>query len=196
MPELHPPLRRATPADARELAELVNFAGEGLPLHLWSRMAGPDGDPWETGRTRQAERAADGRIMVVDLGAGAVAGLTGYPIGPDPVAIGEDMPTLFRPLQELENLAPSSWYVNVLAAFPDERGKGYGSMLLGVAEAIARDEGLPRMSIIVADTNAGARRLYERTGYREAATRPTVHDGWRTHTRNWVLMIKPLGAAA
>ena len=36
MIELDPPYRRATPEDAGALAELINFAGEGLPLYLWA----------------------------------------------------------------------------------------------------------------------------------------------------------------
>ncbi len=39
MIELDPPYRRATPEDADALAELINFAGEGLPLYLWGKMA-------------------------------------------------------------------------------------------------------------------------------------------------------------
>ena len=34
-----PGLRAARPDDAPALAELVNFAGEGLPLYLWGKMA-------------------------------------------------------------------------------------------------------------------------------------------------------------
>ena len=50
--QLEAPFRRATPADAGALADFVHFAGEGLALHLWTRMAGPAA----TGRGR--ERAA------------------------------------------------------------------------------------------------------------------------------------------
>jgi len=39
MIELPPGFRRASVDDAHAMAELVNFAGEGLPVHLWSRMA-------------------------------------------------------------------------------------------------------------------------------------------------------------
>ena len=52
MPQLQAPFRRATPTDAAVLAELVNFASEGLALHLWSKIAGPAGDAWAVGRER------------------------------------------------------------------------------------------------------------------------------------------------
>jgi len=189
---LPPPFRHATEADAPAIADLVNFAGDGLPLHFWTRAAAPGQDPWELGRARQAAQAADGKIVVIDEGAGAIAALTGYPIGPDPEKPGTGTPAIFRPLLELEALVPSSWYVNILACYPEHRGRGLGTRLLALAESIARAGGLSRMSVIVADENAGARRLYERHGYRETARRPCVRDGWETATREWVLLTRDL----
>lgn len=189
---LEPPLRYARDSDAPQLADLVNFAGEGLPLHLWTGLAGAGEDPWDIGRARQAAKAREGRIVVADHGDGAVASLTGYAIGPEPEPIGPGFPPLLRPLQELENRALESWYVNVLACYPAFRGRGIGSRLLAVAERIARSEGLHRMSVIVAGDNAGARRLYERHGYAEIASLPCVRDGWDTGTERWVLLMKTL----
>lgn len=87
---------------------------------------------WEIGRARQIEKVREGRIVVVDIGDGAVASLTGYPIGSEPELIGDDFPALFRLLQELENRALESWYVNVLALYPEYRGKdlarGYSTL--------------------------------------------------------------------
>lgn len=187
---LSPPLRLAREDDAAILARLVNYAGEGMPLHLWTGMAGPGEDPWEVGARRQAKKAAAGQVVVIDEGAGPVAGLTGYRI--DVAAALGDLPPLFRPLQELENLAVLSWYVNVLAALPEARGRGLGTRLLGIADDIARHEGLGRLSIIVADENEGARRLYERQGYAEAARRPMVKDGWQGTGSDWVLLLRNL----
>ena len=189
---LDPPFRVATESDAAALAELVNFAGEGLPVHLWTDLAEDGQDPWEVGRMRQAEKAGEGQIVVADYGQGAVASLTGYIIGSEPTPIGPDFPSLFRPLQELENQALDSWYVNVLACYPENRGQGLGTALLGIAERIAAEAGLDRASVIVADSNLGARRLYERQGYRETAATPCDKDGWDTATENWVLLIKTL----
>ncbi len=92
----------------------------------------------------------------------------------------------------MENLAPSTWYVNVLAALPEHRGRGFGARLLALAEDIARDQKLPAMSIIVASANDGARRLYERTGYVEVARRAIVKNGWDCDSDEWVLMVKRL----
>ena len=66
---------------------------------------------------------------------------------------------------ELEALAPDALYVNVVAALPEARGRGLGTRLLRLAEVIARDEGRPRLSLVVADANTGARRLYARPAF-------------------------------
>jgi ribosomal protein S18 acetylase RimI-like enzyme len=190
MIRLDSPLRLASEADATQLADLVNFAGEGLPLYIWKGLADGGQDPWEIGRARQADKASEGQVVVVDYGDGAVASLTGYVIGSKPEPIGEDFPTLFRPLQELENEALESWYVNVLACYPKFRGQGLGSRLLELAEKIARADGIHRMSVIVASNNTGARRLYERHGYKEVATRRCMKEGWATDTEHWVLLVK------
>ena len=190
--ELDAPLRLARETDATQLAELVNFAGEGLPLHVWTGLASDGQDPWDVGRSRQAEKAREGRIIVVDYGDSAVASLTGYEIGNEPEPVGDDFPPLFRPLQQLENLALESWYVNVLACYPEHRGKGIGTQLLNLADDIAKASGLSRMSVIVAGNNTGARRLYERHGYNETASLPCVKEDWDTETEHWVLLMKEL----
>ena len=107
------------------------------------------------------------------------------------------MPPMFVPLQELENLAPGTWYVNVLAAYPETRGQGCGTALL----ARRRDDWPPSaasagLSIIVSDANTGARRLYESCGYREAARRTKVKEDWQNPGTDWVLLTKPLGRVA
>ena len=192
MIDLKPPIRRATAADAAALAEFINFAGEGLPLYFWRQIAGDGEDPWEIGRKRQVERMEAGTAFVIDEGGGAVACLTGYPIPAIPEPVADDELDIFRPLIELENLAPSTWYVNILAAYPEHRGRGFGVRLLALAEDIARNQKLSAMSIIISSGNEGARRLYERTGYTETARRPIVKDGWDCASDEWVLLVKRL----
>ena len=105
------------------------------------------------------------------------AGLIGYPLPDTPEPPPDNPPAMFVPLNELEDLVPGTWYVNVLAAYPEHRGKGHGTALLGLAEQLARETHRRGMSIIVADTNTGARRLYERCGYREVAQAPHGEGG-------------------
>ncbi|MGI9385878.1 MAG: hypothetical protein ACR2OX_00465 [Methyloligellaceae bacterium] len=48
----NPPLRPGQITDAPLLAELVNYAGEGLPHYLWSEMTEPGERAWDVGRRR------------------------------------------------------------------------------------------------------------------------------------------------
>jgi ribosomal protein S18 acetylase RimI-like enzyme len=190
---LAPPLRLARAGDAPVLARLLDYAGEGLLLYAWTQMAEPGQDPWDYGAQRQAEKVAKGWVIVVDEGNGPIAGLTGYAIGAEPGSL-DGLPAVFVPLQELWNLALRTWYVNMLAALPEARGRGLGTRLLGLADEIARDQGLSRLSLIVADSNAGARRLYARHGYAETARRTMVKESWQSHGTDWLLLIKDIGA--
>jgi ribosomal protein S18 acetylase RimI-like enzyme len=194
MIQLQPPFRPATPADAAALTDLVHFASEGLALHVWTRIAGPDGDAWQIGRERARRETGSfsyRNAVVIEEPAGQVtAALIGYALPDAPQPISQDMPPMFVPLQELENLAPGTWYVNVLAAYPEHRGKGQGRALLGIADRIAASETRRGLSIIVCDANSGALRLYQRCGYREQARRKKVKEDWVAPGTDWVLMVK------
>ena len=195
MVDLASPFRQAAPADAKAMADLVHFASEGLALYLWTKIARPGIDPWAVGRER-AERDAGSfsyrNTIVAEHEGRVVAGLIGYPIADAPEPLPANLPAIVVPLQELDDLVPGTWYVNVLAAYPEHRGRGYGIALLGLAERFARETRRRGMSIIVADTNAGARRLYERCGYREVARRRMVKEGWQHPGTDFVLLSKRL----
>lgn len=193
--QLDMPFRQAQLADASKLAKLVNYAGEGLPLYLWEQMAKAGETAWDVGRRRAARK--DGsfsyRNAIIVEHEGEVAGcLIGYETPDQPEPIFADMPDIFVPLQELENLVPATWYVNVLAIQPEFRGLGLGTRLLSLADRIGKDLGKRGMSVIVSDANLGARRLYERCGYQEMAQRAMVKNGWQNPSENWVLLAKDL----
>jgi ribosomal protein S18 acetylase RimI-like enzyme len=190
---LHPPFRPATKADAAVLAELVNHAGEGMPLYLWGKLAAPGETAWDVGRARAAREQGSfsyRNATIIEHRSEAAGCLIGYAIADAPLPLAPDTPAMFRPLQELENLAPETWYVNVLAVLPTFRNEGLGTELLRLADETGRKLGSRGLSLIVADANAGARRLYARNGYRETATRPMVKEGWINDGQNWVLMTK------
>jgi ribosomal protein S18 acetylase RimI-like enzyme len=194
--KLLPPFRKATPDDAAALAELVNMAGEGLPLYLWGKMAEPGEDAWAVGRKRARRESGSfsyRNAVVWEEGRRVAAGLIGYrlPDTPEPIDYAT-MPAMFVGLQELENLAPKTWYVNVIAVYPEHRERGFGTKLLALSEDLGRETRANGMSIIVADANATARRLYERTGYRQSATRKIVKESWNSAAQEWVLLLKDL----
>ena len=108
----------------------MHFASQGLALYVWTGIAGANGDPWQVGRERARRETGSfsyrNAVVVEDPAGEVAAALIGYalPIGREPIP---DMPAMFVPLQELENLAPGTWYVNVSAAYPDRRGRAWPS---------------------------------------------------------------------
>ena len=186
------PFRRANPADVGALAELVEFASEGLARCLWTQMAGPGGDPWEVGRKRCSSETTGisyRNALIAEQAGKTVGALVGYPLG-EPEQIAASEPALLVPLHELMNMAPNTWYVHALAAYPKHRGHGIGAALLAEADRLAAAAAISSCSLIVSDTNTGARQLYERIGYREAAKRKMVKQGWQHPGTDWVLLIK------
>jgi ribosomal protein S18 acetylase RimI-like enzyme len=189
-------IRPARKFDAAALAILIDIAGEGLPAFLWSQMRAPGQSVLEVGRARAA-RAESGfsyrNATVGEIDSEVASCLVDYRLD-DPYDAGDlaALPEMVRPLVELEAKAPGSWYVNVLATFPEFRGQGIGARLLALAEERGHAQGATSMSVIVASENTGAARLYERTGYREIARAPVVEFAGCAHGGDWVLMVKPL----
>lgn len=189
-------IRPARKSDAAALAILVDIAGEGMPSYMWSRMREPGQSAFEVGRARAAreEGAFSWRnAQVAEIGGEVAACLVDYRLD-DPYDTGDlgKLPDVVRPLIALEAKAPGSWYVNVLAAFPEFRGRGIGARLLALAEERGRAQGATSASIIVASENTGAVRLYARTGYAEVARAPVVEFPGCAHGGDWVLMVKPI----
>jgi ribosomal protein S18 acetylase RimI-like enzyme len=195
MKQPNPTFRPATIDDATVLAELVNYAGEGLPLYLWGQMAEPGEAAWDVGRRRAAR--AEGSFSyrnatIIEHDIQCAGCLIGYEIPNNPEPVPNDMPAMFVPLQELENLAPGTWYINVLAVRPQFRRQGLGTRLLGLADERAEALGTRGLSVIVSNANTGARRLYEHCGYNESATRLMVKENWKNEGESWVLLTKGL----
>jgi ribosomal protein S18 acetylase RimI-like enzyme len=189
-------IRPARKADAAVLAALIDIAGEGLPVYLWNRMKPPEQSVFEFGRGRAAREQGNfsyKNATVCEVDGEVVAGLVDYRLD-DPYEIGdlEELPEVVRPLVMLESKAPGSWYINVLATFPEFRGQGTGARLLALAEERGRTHGATSASMIVAGKNAGAVRLYARSGYKETARASVVDYPGSAHGGDWVLMVKAI----
>jgi ribosomal protein S18 acetylase RimI-like enzyme len=188
--------RPATLADASALAVLVDIAGEGMPASFWSELKAPGQSALEFGRER-ARRDQGGfswrHATVAEIGDEIAASLVGYRLD-DPYDLGglDDLHAFVRPLVRLEARAPGSWYVNVLATFPEFRRRGIGARLLAIAEQKGREQGAPSLSVIVGGWNESAARLYTSAGYAALAREPAILFPGCPHQGDWVLMIKSL----
>ncbi|MEJ8573183.1 GNAT family N-acetyltransferase [Microbaculum marinum] len=192
MPEIRP----ARKSDALVLAYLIDLAGEGIPSYLWGQAAEFGETALDVG-SRRAEREQGAfsyrNAYVVEVDGRPVSMLLGYR-QPDTFAAGdlEEFPPFIRPMVELEAEAPGSWYVNALATLPEHQGRGYGAMLLDIAEQVAANTGATLLSIIVDSKNARAAELYRRSGYRERARRRILALPGDRVDGDWVLLVRPV----
>jgi GNAT superfamily N-acetyltransferase len=188
--------RPATKADASALAVLVDIAGEGMPAHMWSTLAAPGQSILEVGRER-ATRDDGGfswkNAVIAEVGGEVAACLVGYCLD-DPYDLSAlaDMPSNVQPLIRLEAKAPGSWYVNVLATFPEFRRRGLATRLLEIAESKGREDSAPHLSVIVGSWNGMAARRYRHAGYVTLATETAIPFPGCRHEGDWVLMVRSL----
>jgi ribosomal protein S18 acetylase RimI-like enzyme len=195
-----PIFRPAAKMDAAALAVLVDIAGEGMPAYMWSTLAAPGQSVLELGRER-ARRDEGGfsynNAVVAEIDGEVAAGLVGYRLD-DPCDLGvvDDMPAIVHPLVRLEAKAPGSWYVNVLATFPEFRRRGIGARLLIIADEKAREQGARSLSVIVGSWNDGAARLYAGAGYAAAAREKAVLFPGCPHQGDWMLMIRSMAGSS
>jgi ribosomal protein S18 acetylase RimI-like enzyme len=189
-------IRPATKLDALHMAALADIAGHGMPAWVWSQSRAKGQSIIEVGRARAMREDAsfsyrNAHMLDYD---GEIAGmLLGYrqPVSMEPGDT-SDMHEVFRVLTELEAKAPGSWYLNIVGLFPEFRGRGLGTRLLGHAEGLAKSAGATQVSLIVESENEAAWRLYERIGYAEKARAPYVRFPGSTHEGDWVLMVKEI----
>jgi ribosomal protein S18 acetylase RimI-like enzyme len=188
--------RPATRADASVLAVFVDIAGEGMPAHMWSTLAAPGQSILEVGRERAA-RDTGGfswrNAVIAEMGGEVAACLVGYCLD-DPYDLSAlaEMPPMVQPLLKLEARAPRSWYVNVLATFPEFRRRGLATKLLEIAESKGRETNARALSVIVGSWNEIAARRYRRAGYDRVATEPALPFPGYHREGDWVLMVKSL----
>ena len=75
------------------------------------------------------------------------------------------LPRSFGPWQR-----PAAARLNAIGVQPDLHGRGVGRFLLERAEAVAREEGAVSLSLMTAETNARARRLFIGGGFQAVLT--------------------------
>ena len=184
--------RRARVEDCGKIAALYSISSDGVADYIWRKLAGPGEDPLEVGERRYAreDSAFSYKNCVVAEHNGEVIGmLVAFPMEtePDPgEPEGREDPVL-APYGELERRG--SYYLCGMALLPEHRGRGLGARMLGLAREEARRRGLAEMSLIVFEQNAGAKRLYERHGFREVDRRPVVPHELIRYTGDALLMV-------
>ena len=159
-------LRPATRADARDIAALFRISSEGAADYIWSKLAAPGQDLLDVGTGRYSRENTDFSYQncVMATADGQVAGmLHSYPMVADPDPSPPTDPVL-APYAGLE--IPGTLYISSLARYEGWRNQGLGTRLLEAARQRAAALGLAGLSLIDYASNTGARRFYERHGFR------------------------------
>jgi ribosomal protein S18 acetylase RimI-like enzyme len=93
---------------------------------------------------------------------------------------------------ELELKVPRSWYINAVATFESERGRGVARSLIADAEVQAVDHDVDQISLIVASANLRARKLYQYLGFDVVDSLPVVPYPGSFYDGDWLLMNKTI----
>jgi len=188
--------RPAAKADSRTIATLYSISSDGVADYIWTRLAEPGQDILDVGQARYEREGTpfSYRSCTIAEVEGEIAGmLVAFPMWVDANAPPEEDPVL-APYSRLEEDA--SYYVCGVALFPAFRGQGIGSRFMSLAEDAARDEDLAKLSLIVFEQNTGAKKLYDRLGYREVARAAVVPHPLIHYTGDALLMVKEIGCSS
>ena len=178
-------LRPAEKSECRMIAALYSISSDGVADYIWTRLL----DVGQRRYEREDSVFSYRNCTIVEVAGGIAGMLVAFPLHSDGDAVETD-PVLV-PYSRLEE--DNSYYICGMAVFPEHRGRGIGHRLLDLAEKHARAKGFAKLSLIVFEQNEGAKRLYDRTGYREKARQPVVPHPLIHYTGDAVLMVKLLG---
>ena len=184
--------RPARKEDCATIAALYSISSDGVADYIWSKIAERGEDILDVGRRRYEREGTafsyENCTMVESDG--KIAGmLVAFPMHVDPSQEEETDPVLV-PYSKLEE--DNSYYICGIALFPEFRGRGIGSRLLARAEEHAREKGFEKVSLLVFEQNEGAKRLYERIGYREVQRAPSYPHPLIHCTGDALLMVKDI----
>jgi ribosomal protein S18 acetylase RimI-like enzyme len=186
--------RAARKAESRTIAELYRISSDGVADYIWTGMAEPGENLLDVGARRYAREGTDfsyQNVTVATVGERIIGMTAAYTIGPVEQPGTEfdfEVDPVLRPFQILEQ--PNSYYVSGVAVFPQHRGTGIGGQLMQRAFDEARARRLPQVSLIVFEQNVGAKRLYDRLGFREAMRKTVVPHPLIHYTGDALLLVK------
>lgn len=186
--------RKAKKSDCHKIAELALIAGEGFPAYFWEQSARNGEDILDVG-TRNAASETDNfsyrNTIVAEYNGDIVAMLLAYRLpGAENAEDLNALPELVRPLVELEQCVPGSYYINMIAVQPEYRNRGIGSKFLDRANRLAQEEGCDLLSIEVFEQNKAALRLYQKHGYEVMESRPVVPHECHPYDSNILLLTR------
>jgi ribosomal protein S18 acetylase RimI-like enzyme len=174
---------RATPDDCLAIAELAQIAGDNMPGHFWQDSRQPGQTLEQAGAECAQSDIANfswRNTLFARFGDEIAGMLLAYrlPAAADNDEDPADFPDFVRPMIELEQCVPESFYINMLATYPRFRGQGVGSALMARSDGLALEAGCELITLGVFETNTGALRLYRRLGFELIESRPMAASAY------------------
>lgn len=185
-------IRPARKSECRRIAELYRISSDGVADYIWTKLAKPGEDLLEVGRRRYEREGTPfsyENCKLIEVDDAVVGMLVAFPMEVDE-SYQETDPVL-APYSVLEE--DRSYYICGMAIDAQHRGKGLGTRLLDEAERTAKRLGFSKLSLIVFEQNAGAHRLYVRSGYTETRRCAVVAHPLIHFTGDAILMVKQIG---
>ena len=165
-------IREAQPADAPQIAPLMNLIYDEMALTDLEDVPGPDLLKVITAAYRTRTYLSGAATTVVAETAGQVVGVAfGYPGEREDIVddVMVDLTTqnaaFDGPYEPEPETHPGEWYLDSLAVDPAYQGRGIGRQLLRALPHYARRDQQAVIGLNVDRENPGAFRLYERMGY-------------------------------
>ena len=178
-------IREGKTEDAAVLRRVFEEASHGLAQYLWDVSLAGEPDRDRAILDRMACKIADpaARFRVCEVYGVPAGGILSYEKDDTPEDAGDCGP-LLRALVEAENDLTGTHYINALAVFPEFRRRGIAR---GLIDDVAAGAWQP-LSLIAADVNADALRLYEAMGFETVRRHAMAKEGWDGAGEAWLSM--------
>ncbi|VDG26282.1 GNAT family N-acetyltransferase [Lactiplantibacillus mudanjiangensis] len=165
-------IRLAQPTDAAQIAPLVGMIYRDMEMPVLAKVSDADLLAMLTTLYQRPENLTDLAQTLVAVDDDQVLGVAfGHPAANE-VAVNQLLRAVSAaqsgfdaPLELGGETQSGEWYLSMLAVSPQAQGKGIGSQLLQALPAVAKDQGLSRLSLNVDDGNPKAAKLYHRQGF-------------------------------
>lgn len=189
--------RPGRPEDSSDLAILFDAAARRIVSWFWSTLARPGQSWFEVGRDRirndpDVSSHHTNWHVAEDRGR-TIGAFFGFSV-PDPYdrIDFDELEAPLVPVLELEVVAKGCWLLQAVTVFPEDRGQGYGPVLLAEACRVARAVGHSRIVLQVESPNVSAIGLYRKFGFSEWQRRPIIPFPGSDDEGDWILMAKDL----
>ena len=103
----------------------------------------------------------------------------------------EERINILRPMIELDAEATGTFFINILAVFPQYRHAGLGRRLIGLAVQKAREAGMASVSLITFEDDSRLISYYRELGFADVTSRPIQPHECLRAKGDLVLMTMP-----